>query len=84
MGRSIPQGPQPYAVTWQVIRPSCVQLIYPCGNETWVPGNTENIRWNAYGTGANTFTIDYSTDNGSTWTIISSTVPATTAGNRTP
>jgi hypothetical protein len=27
-----------------------VQLLYPYGNETWVPGTTENIRWNAYGT----------------------------------
>ena len=55
-------------------------MLYPYGNETWVPGNTENIRWNAYGTGANTFTIDYSTDNGSTWTTISNSVPATSSG----
>jgi hypothetical protein len=78
-GTDVPQGPQPYAITWQVIQPS-VQLLYPYGNETWVPGNTENIRWNAYGTGANTFTIDYSTDNGSTWTTISNSVPATSSG----
>jgi hypothetical protein len=78
-GADVPQGPQNYAISWQVIQPS-IQLLYPYGNETWVPGNTENIRWNAYGTGANTFTIDYSTDNGSTWTTISNTVPATNAG----
>jgi hypothetical protein len=78
-GTDVPQGPQSYAISWQIILPS-VQLLYPYGNETWVPGNTENIRWNAYGTGANTFTIDYSTDNGSTWTTISNSVPATASG----
>ncbi len=78
-GTDVPQGPQSYAITWQVIQPS-IQLLYPYGNETWVPGNTENIRWNAYGTAANTFTIDYSTDNGSTWTTISNAVPASASG----
>ncbi|HEV3413313.1 MAG TPA: S8/S53 family peptidase [Puia sp.] len=78
-GTDVPQGPQPFAIAWEVIQPS-IQLLYPYGNETWVPGNTENIRWNAYGTGANTFTIDYSTDNGSTWTTISNSVPATASG----
>ncbi|HUB59514.1 MAG TPA: S8 family serine peptidase, partial [Puia sp.] len=78
-GTEVPQGPQPYAITWEVIQPS-IQLIYPYGNETWVPGNVENIRWNAYGTGANTFTFDYSTDNGNTWTLINNAVAATSAG----
>ncbi|HET6254759.1 MAG TPA: S8 family serine peptidase [Puia sp.] len=78
-GAGVPQGPQGYAITWQVIQPS-VQLLYPYGNETWVPGSTENIRWNAYGTGANTFTIGYSTDNGGAWTTISNSVPATANG----
>jgi hypothetical protein len=78
-GASIPQGPQNYSIAWQVIQPS-IQLLYPYGNETWVPGNSENIRWNAYGTGGNTFTIDYSADNGATWTTISNAVPATTSG----
>ena len=78
-GTDIPQGPQQYALTWQVIQPS-IQLLYPYGNETWVPGNTENIRWSAFGTGGNTFTIDYSIDNGSTWTIITSTASAASNG----
>jgi Subtilase family/Secretion system C-terminal sorting domain len=78
-GNGVPQGPQTYAISWQVIQPS-IQLLYPYGNETWVPGNTENIRWNAYGTAANTFTIDYSLDNGATWTTISNSVPATASG----
>ena len=74
-GTDIPQGPQPYALTWQVIQPS-VQLLYPFGNEIWVPGSAESIRWSAYGTGASTFTIDYSTDNGVSWTTITNSAPA--------
>jgi hypothetical protein len=78
-GTSVPQGPQNYAIAWQIISPS-IQLLYPYGNETWVPGQTENIRWNAYGTGASTFTIDYSTDNGGTWTTINNAVPVSANG----
>ncbi|HTQ28154.1 MAG TPA: S8 family serine peptidase, partial [Puia sp.] len=73
-GTSIPTGNQNFAIAYQVINPS-VTLMYPYGNETWVPGETEYIRWTAYGTNGNSFSIDYSTDNGTTWTNISSTVP---------
>ena len=78
-GSTVPQGPQNYAISWQVIQPS-IQLLYPYGNEAWIPGTAENIRWNAYGTGSNSFTIDYSTDNGATWSTIGNNVPATTSG----
>jgi Subtilase family/Secretion system C-terminal sorting domain len=77
-GTSIPQGPQNYSIVYEIIQPS-VQLLYPYGNETWVTGTTENIRWNAYGTGVSTFTLDYSADNGSTWTTINNAVPASPA-----
>ncbi|HWB91755.1 MAG TPA: S8 family serine peptidase, partial [Puia sp.] len=74
-GTSVPYGPQDFVLVWQFIQPSIV-VQYPYGNEKLVPGQPEVIRWNAYDGGANQFTIDYSTDNGSTWTTISSTVPA--------
>ena len=76
-GYSIPAGPQNYVVTYQLIQPS-VTLTYPYGNDTWVPGQTETIRWDAYGGDPNTFTIEYSADNGSTWTTIDNAVPSTT------
>ncbi|HTI06989.1 MAG TPA: S8 family serine peptidase [Puia sp.] len=75
-GSSIPAGPQSYVVTWQPIRPS-VTVEYPAGGETWVPGDAETIRWSAYGGEPNTFTLEYSADNGNTWTTINNAVPAT-------
>ena len=75
-GTSIPSGPQAYAVAYQLIKPS-VTLLYPYGTDTWVPGQTEIIRWNAYGGDPNPFTIEYSADNGSTWSTISNSVPYT-------
>ncbi|MFT3826941.1 MAG: S8 family serine peptidase [Chitinophagaceae bacterium] len=75
-GTNIPFGPQHYIVTYEIINPN-VTVEYPFGNETWVPGETETIRWSAYGGDANTFTIEYSTDNGVNWTVISNSVPST-------
>jgi Subtilase family/Secretion system C-terminal sorting domain len=74
-GSSVPTGLQHFFIAYEFINPS-VTLMYPYGNETWVPGETEYIRWTAYGSSGNTFSIDYSPDNGSTWNNISTTVPA--------
>jgi Subtilase family/Secretion system C-terminal sorting domain len=74
-GTSVPQGPQSYAVAYEIIQPS-LQLLYPYGNETWVTGGSEIIRWVANDGGTANFTIEYSTDNGSTWTTINNAVPA--------
>ncbi|MBS1933176.1 MAG: S8 family serine peptidase [Bacteroidetes bacterium] len=73
-GTSVATGTQNFVIAYEIINPS-VTVEYPFGNETWVPGSTENIRWSAYGGTGNTFSIDYSTDNGSTWTNISNSVP---------
>ncbi len=75
-GSNVPIGPQEYVVTYEIISPN-VTVEYPFGNETWVPNETEYIRWSAYGGDSNTFTIDYSTDNGASWTVISNNVPST-------
>ena len=74
-GYSVPFGPQPYAVAYEIINPSVV-VEYPFGGETWVPGETETIRWNAFDPDTNLFTIDYSNDNGATWITIDNNVPA--------
>lgn len=74
-GSSIPTGSQNYVVTWQPVQPS-VTVEYPAGGETWAPGETEIIRWSAYGGAPNTFTIEYSGDNGNTWTTINNAVPS--------
>lgn len=75
-GTSIPQGPQNFIVAYQVIAPA-VKLVYPFGEETWVPGENEYIRWTASDPNTSSFTIDYSLDNGSTWTTINNNVSAT-------
>lgn len=65
-GFAIPQGPQPYFITYQVDM-NGVHVDYPSGGETLVPGETETIRWTAYGNESNTFSVEYSDNNGSTW-----------------
>lgn len=72
-GSSIPGGSQNYIIAYQIINPS-VTLEYPFGNETWVPGQSEIIRWSAYGGNSNTFTLEYSPDNGSTWNLIDNNI----------
>ena len=74
-GFSIPSGVQDYVVTYEIIK-NGVTVEYPFGGETLVPGETENIRWTAYGNESNNFTIDYSADNGSNWTTINNSVAA--------
>ena len=74
-GFAVPFGPQEYAVTYELTKPNLI-LEYPTGAETMVPGETETIRWNAYDGDINTFTVEYSADNGATWTIISNNAPA--------
>ena len=75
-GYNIPSGSQDYVVTYEILK-NGVTVEYPYGGETFVPGETEVIRWTAYGSEANTFTIEYSTNNGSNWTVIDNNVSAT-------
>lgn len=75
-GFNIPSGTQDYVVTYEIIK-NGVTVEYPFGGETWVPGETEKIRWNAYGNEANSFTIEYSVNNGGNWTVIDDNVPST-------
>ena len=63
---SVPQGPQEYILTYQEDM-NGITVEYPYGGESWVPGETETIRWTAYGDESNSFSIDSSFDNGATW-----------------
>ena len=77
-GTNIPGGPQNYIVAYQTIKPS-VTLQYPYGDETWVPGESEIIRWTAAGGEPNTFNLEFSGDNGSSWSPVNSApIPADT------
>jgi hypothetical protein len=76
-GFNIPSGTQEYVVTYEILKNS-VTVEYPFGGETLVPGEADKIRWNAYGSEANNFTIEYSSDNGGNWTTVDNNVSSTT------
>ena len=50
-----------------------VSVIYPNGNERFQAGKTYSVRWNSFL--VNNVNIDYSIDNGSTWTSIVHSYP---------
>ncbi len=70
---ALPYGPQEYVVTYQ-IDTNGITVEYPYGNEKMVPGQSETIRWNAYGDEGNTFTLEYF--DGTAWNMIDNNVPA--------
>ncbi|MFT3681692.1 MAG: S8 family serine peptidase [Ferruginibacter sp.] len=76
-GFAVPFGPQEYFVTYEIVAPT-IMLEYPFGGETFVPGETEYIRWAAHDDDNNTnsFTLDYSINNGASWITISDELPA--------
>ena len=70
---AVPFGPQEYVLTYQMDM-NGVTVEYPFGGETLVPGQTEIIRWSAYGDETNTFTIEYF--DGTAWNPINTNVVA--------
>ncbi|MES2733812.1 MAG: right-handed parallel beta-helix repeat-containing protein [Bacteroidota bacterium] len=52
-------------------------LTSPNGGESWAAGSTQNITWTS--NGISSVFLHYTTDNGTTWTAIGSTLPATPA-----
>lgn len=71
-GTMVPQGPQSYFVNWEFITDT-ITVTYPIGGESFVPGTSEILRWDAYGS-TGSFSLEYSLDNGSSWNTISSSL----------
>ncbi len=67
-GTAVPQGPQPYFVTYYFIYDE-ITLSNPNGGEGFEPGTTERLFWDAYGNSGN-FTLSYSVDSGTNWISI--------------
>lgn len=74
-GTTIPQGPQKYFLLWET-RTDSIEVTYPSGGESFVPGEVETIRWDAVD-GTSNFNVQYSADSGQTWNNISSNVSST-------
>ena len=74
-GASIPDGPQRFYVTY-MLEDSTIALTYPIGGEDFAPGQAEVIRWDAPAS-TTPFRLEYSANNGQTWTTISN--PTSTA-----
>ncbi|MFI5133000.1 MAG: S8 family serine peptidase [Chitinophagales bacterium] len=73
-GTAITQNsPQEYFLVYDIV-PVSTTLTHPIGGEHLVQGDSIYISWDSWGDPANPFTIQFSTDNGSTWT--DTTAPA--------
>ncbi len=71
-GFNVPFGPQEYFVVYELISENVV-MTYPNGGEHFQPFVAETIHWDEVNT-TEDFVLEYSTDNGSSWTNIA-TVP---------
>ncbi len=56
------------------LQPS-INVLTPNGGESWQSGTNQNITWNSVN--VSNVKIEYSTDNGGTWGVISASVPST-------
>lgn len=74
-GFNVPNGPQEYFVTYEFLSDG-IKLEYPIGGERLAAGQDEVIKWNANDNSTNTFTIEYSIDDGATWIVINANVAA--------
>jgi hypothetical protein len=75
-GFNVPMGPQEYFIVYELIE-NTVTVTYPNMGESFVPGETESIHWDAINT-SGSFNLEYSTNNGASWNTI-----ATVPGNET-
>ncbi len=54
-----------------------ITMDYPFGNEKLIPGEIEKIRWTGFGNETNNVTLEYSNNNGSSWTTLDANIPNT-------
>ncbi len=76
-GFNIPVGPQEYFIVYEIISDN-LTVTYPNAGESFVPGETESIHWDAINT-TGSFVLEYSTNDGTSWNPI--TTVANTASN---
>ncbi|MBS1610651.1 MAG: S8 family serine peptidase, partial [Bacteroidetes bacterium] len=69
-GTAITQNPrQEYFLAYDTI-PVSTAITYPIGGETLTQGDFIYVTWESYGNPSNNFTIEYSIDDGLTWSAV--------------
>lgn len=74
-GTQVPAGPQTYAVVYDFI-PAGVNITYPLTASNVMIGIPMRVYWDA-APGAGSFTLEFSDNNGTSWTKIDSLIPST-------
>ena len=69
-----------FTITDQTIQ--TIEVTAPNGGESWLAGTTQNITWNA--TGIPAVDIEYTTDNGLSWTTVITGAPGSGSFEWTP
>tara|TARA_B100001146_G_scaffold225257_1_gene249109 strand:+ start:35483 stop:38185 length:2703 start_codon:yes stop_codon:yes gene_type:complete len=67
-GFNVPVGPQEYFVVYEVIGEN-LTLTYPNGGEHIIKSQSVTVHWDAINT-TDPFTVEYSVDNGTSWSAI--------------
>lgn len=71
-GTTIPMGTQDYYVVYEFLTED-ITVVHPMGGEGLIPGTTNRIHWDVYGT-TGTFLVEYTTDGGASWSTINANV----------
>ena len=71
---SLPSLMQPYVVAYDFI-PTGIQLTYPHDGDVIAANDSFQVYWNA-SPDSHSFTLEYSTNNGASWTTINNNIPA--------
>lgn len=66
-GFNIPSGTQSYVVVIEYIMNNVITVTNPFGGESFVPGETERLRWDAPTDDNDFLKIEFSSDNGANW-----------------
>lgn len=78
-GAAIPLGEQEFALTWEAETPY-IRVAFPAGNEKLLPNTNYTAHWDS-NINTGTFDLDYSVDNGTTWTNIATGLSPTVLQN---
>jgi hypothetical protein len=72
---NIAQGAsQEYFLVYDFV-PLQTRLTTPFGSEAYIHGESVMVRWDSYGLPDNNFTLEFSSDNGSNWSLINNNIP---------